>query len=794
MLSPTDPHLKQAVCFGCPFGGPKVGSKGNPESQLVFVAESPGIEEVKYRTPLVGPSGRIFHSFVPEGGDDQAYVLNSIECRPMGSLKTPVRMDEAAMCCRDHLIDKVSAHPRRLIVAMGNSALRSLTGNFGLKITQVRGRLIPSQYAELGIMPIVHIAALMRGTGSYRQWKQDMEYAMELGNGADPREHIPTTVINHMGPLNQEYVDDLLTGMGAELTCDIETTGFSHRTDRILSIGITPKADVSISHSFHPSHLPLLKPYLEDRTLGWCWHNGKFDVKFLRMAGVHATVEDDTMLMSYTLDEQGGVHDLETVSADVLDAPDYKYMIQPWLPNKKTSYENIPYQNLVEYQAIDTGNTAQIRPIYRERIRKDPALEKLYTNTLIPASEMLAQVEMNGICTDPQRLEDNEDYFRIMKDNIAQEINELIGYEINAGSPKQVKELLFRKLRMPNRKKGSTAEPVLLALQKRTEHPVLGLILKHRKAVKMYGTYVKGILKHVHPDTNRIHATFLLHGTRTGRLAARDPNLQNPPRDPQIRGTFVAAPGYEFVAVDLSQAELRSLAALSGDPALCEVFLSGGSPHKDLAIHLFEGWEEEYNRHLADPGNPAYREAKEQYTKCKNVNFGIIYGISPFGLAAQINDTKQVAASMLQGWGERYPVALEFIQKCRDTPMNNQVITTCFGRKKRIGLVSRSNLNFLQNEAANFPHQSIASDITLTAGIRSWEQLFEWDVRIVNLIHDELLMEVPITPQDVTRGRVAELVIREMQQVPIDMGITRVPFLAEAEIGHRWGSLKTLEA
>ena len=793
-LGLLEDHTPQDICIGCPFGGPKVGSKGDPKSPIVFVAESPGIEEVKNGEPLVGPSGKLFHEFVPEDGS--VYILNALECRPLGSLKNEAKMNEAAMCCRDHMIDKVTMHPRRLVVAMGNAAVRSLTGNFGLKITQIRGRLIPSEISELGIFPMVHIAALMRGTGSYRQWKQDIQYAMELGQGADPRKHIPGRVKFAPKHCTQDWVDDLFNRLGTELTGDIETTGFDHIKDRILSIGVTPRYNPGVSYCFYPHHLPLIRNYLESSRISWCWHNGKFDVKFLRQAGVHAKVDDDTMLMSYTLDESSGVHDLETVSADVLDAPDYKHMIQPYLPNKDASYELIPPRLLGEYQAIDTCNTAQVRTIYRERVRNDPALERLYTDTLIPASEMLAQVENNGICTDPERLIENEKYFQDMKDDIGAQINEMIGYQINPGSPKQVSELLFRRMKFPNRKKGSTAEDVLLALQKRTEHPIFALILKHRKAVKMGGTYVKGIARYVDPLTNRVHATYLIHGTRTGRLACRNPNLQNPPRDPQIRGTFVAAPGYELVEVDLSQAELRSLAALSGDPALCEVFNSGGSPHKDLSIYLSQvgtyapDWLQRYAAYSADPSNLTLQLAKEEYTRSKNVNFGIIYGITAFGLMEQINDTKAVAQEMLDGWAGRYPVASGFIARCRNTVTKNQVMTTCFGRKKRVGLVSRANLNFLQNEAANFPHQSIASDITLTAAIRTEPTLRSWGVRIVNLIHDSILMEVPITPQNEIRGRAIELVSTALQQVPIDMGITKVPFETDAEVGHRWGSLK----
>ncbi len=802
-------HAPQDVCPDCPFGGPKVGSKGDPASPIVFVAESPGIEEKRIGEPLVGASGRVFHKFVPDDGS--VYVLNAMECYPARVLKQKAagekRMQLAAHSCRDRLLRKIEQYPHRLIVAMGNPATRSLTGLWDTKITQVRGRLIPSYLSTLGIMPVVHVAALMHGTGSFRQWRQDIEYAMELGLGADPRVHLKAEVEIIPDDVHQQYVDDLFGDLDNELTCDIETTGLSHINHRILSIGVTPSNNPGISYCFYPIHLPLLKPYLESASIEWCWHNGKFDIKFLRAAGVRAKVDDDTMLLSYSLDELGGVHDLETVSCDVLGAPDYKYMIQPYLPNKDSSYELVPPPILAVYQAIDTSNTAQIRPIYRERVRKDPKLEKLYTKTLLPASEMLTQVEENGICTDPKRLDENEVYFNGgtdkegnevvgMKHEIGAEINEMAGYSLNPGSYKQLQKLLFGKMKFPNRNKGSTDEDTLTKLQKQTEHPIFALILKHRKAVKMYGTYVKGFRKHVHALTQRIHATFLLHGTRTGRLAAREPNLQNPPRDPQIRGTFVAAEGYELVEVDLSQAEIRSLAALSGDPILCDLFQSGGSPHKDLSIYFSDvgtykpDWEERYAKHILDPGNLLWLPAKEEYIVTKNVNFGIMYGITEFGLQGQIGGTIKDARILIRGWYERYNVAKKFIDRCRGAPLNNFDITTCFGRRKRTGIVSRENKHFLQNEAANFPHQSIASDITLHAAIRCWKKLLAIDVRIVNLIHDALLMEVPITPDNHIRHEVICMVAREMRQIPIDWGITRVPFIAEGDYGHRWGTLQ----
>lgn len=811
-------HLCQRECEGCPFTGPKVGSKGNPEAKIVFVAESPGYQEVRTRIPLTGPSGRIFHEFVPN--DDSIYILNALECCPPSKLKGEQRMNTATLACHDRLIERIQAHPRRIIVGMGNPAMRSLTGDMSIKITKIRGRLVESPYAELGIMPVVHIAALMRGTGSFRQWKEDINYALELGAGGNPRDHLKAEVqvvpVTPGDPVQTQcHVDEIMEVLTSSqqyphLTADIETTGLQYYdrpqwtvtknsktihtpqpAGRILSIGITPEHDKSISYCFWPAHLPYLKRYLESHQIRWAWHNGKFDVKFLRAVGINARVDDDTMLMSYTLDESGGVHDLEQVSGDVLDAPDYKYMIQPYLPNKDSSYELIPPSVLAEYQAIDTSNTAQLRPALKQRITRDTKLDALYHDTLIPASEMLAWVEMNGIAVDEERIAENEDFFSDMKAHTREELCDLIGGNINPGSYKQIGRLLYRHLKFPNKHKGSTEKGILENLREMCKPDdirieIITKILEYRKAAKMHGTYVKGLRKWISSD-GRIHSNYKIHGTRTGRLSSAEPNMQNPPRLPQIRGSFVAAEGYELVEVDLSQAELRSLAAVSGDPVLCDIYNTEGDLHDDLAIYLFPGWDE---RRREAKGTDLFQQAYEERVKCKNVNFGIVYGITAFGLYDQIGGLLTRCAEMIDGWFIRYNVAGKFIGKCRRAPTSNQVITTCFGRKKRVGLVSRSNLKHLQNEAANFPHQSIASDITLMTAIFVWRLLRLWGVKIVNLVHDSIIMEVPILADGgELRERVINLVSNTLAQVPKDYGLVRVPFKSDAEVGHRWGSL-----
>ncbi len=772
-------HLPQESCDECPFGGPKVGSKGNPESPWVFVGESPGANEVRTGIPFSGPSGTILHTFVPE----DAYFLNAMECSPHKRAKDQPTLALAAGRCHQRLLERLGAHPRRIIVAMGNPAVWSLTGNYGAKITQIRGRLLPSDLSELGILPVVHPAALMRGTGSFRQFREDLEYSRYLAEGGDPyvfekpRWHVVTSS-DHA-----KVVMRWLAATYPDLSCDIETSGLSFKQNRILNFGISPPDGLDV-WVFSPHHFSVVKPYLEDTNIKWCWHNGKFDVKFFREVGIHARTDDDTMLMSYAQDETRGIHDLETVMADVLNAPDYKHMVKPFLPNKKSSYELIPKKVLDEYVSIDTGGTARVRTIYRERVRRDPAVEKLYTQTLIPASELLTRVESNGIHVDAEWLDDADEYLTGELTKSLNSIHGIVGHDVNPNSYKQMQEVLFKQFKLPDRRKGSTDKDVLakLAESARTRHPIVLALQEHRSIAKLYGTYVKGLRRWVQAD-GRVYASFLIHGTITGRLASREPNLQNIPRDYILRGIFSASPGHELLEVDLSQAELRSLAALSGDPTMVEVYLSGGDLHSELANFIFPGWDERN----ANPETKAL--AYEQRVKCKNVNFGIIYGITEYGLQGQIGGPLRDAREMIEGWRNRFPVAWEFIQKCRACPGQGITIGTVFGRKKRVGIVSSGNISFLRNEAANFPHQSISSDITLHAAMRVEPTLRRLDVRIVNLVHDSLIMELPKTADGFLKRRVAQLVAEELEQVPIDWGITRVPFKADAEDGHRWGSL-----
>lgn len=787
-------------CQGCPFGGAKVGWKGRFDAPFVIVGESPGKTEVRNKMPFAGPSGEVLHNFI---GSDDVFITNAMRCYPP-TKKRPEKMTKAGQLCKGHLIEQITAHPRRIILALGNEAVRSLTGNQSLKITQIRGQVIPSDLAEVGILPAIHPAALLRGTGSYRQFREDLLYAKYIADGNDPKEYVNPVyeTISTEEDFQRAYEHLLQFDKYAS---DLETSGFSCIEDYILNMGIEPIGYDAESpdgkrtgyvYVLDPQFIPRMAPLLEDMYRDWCWHNGKFDTQFLRELGILARTDSDTMLLNYALDESPGVHDLETASGDVLGAPDYKDMLKPYLPNKKTSYSVIPRPVLDKYLADDTHRTGELRTILRQRVKDDPVLEKLYTQVLLPASNMLADVERAGMHVRMDVLEANSEKYSRQLTDLRQQLCDIAKVEHNPNSPQQVQKLLYEKMKLPRKKGGGTAKEIL---EKLPQTPYVKALLKYRRVAKVYGTYVgtpfdpktkgpKGLYKYIGSD-GRVHPTFLIHGTATGRLSSRDPNLQNIPREAELRGQFGAPPGRRLIDVDFSQAELRSLACVSGDPDLIYIYANGLDLHTELAKFLFPGWEE--RNALGEAGDARMKaQAKEERVMAKTVNFGIVYGRTAFTIADAFDISVPEAQRLIDGWFKRFPVAHKFINKCRSAPSSGKIMTTAFGRRKRVGIVAPGNLRDLMNEAANFPHQSIASDITMQAAVEGRPKLYQYDTFIVNLVHDSIIVETP--DDDTIVKDVSRELILTMESIAPKWGITRVPFEAEAEHGYQWGYTKKI--
>jgi DNA polymerase-1 len=575
---------------------------------------------------------------------------------------------------------------------------------------------------------------------------------------------------------------------------DTETAGFNRFKDETLAIGLaydqrlvyifpgalTPERAVELQadpswFDGKPSMIPLLMRLVKRYKGKMVWHNGKFDISFSRREGGETRVDEDTMLLSYSYDESGGIHDLEQVSGDLLGAPDYKYILKPWVPKKKDSYARVPKPVLFNYLALDVGNTAGIFPILRRRVQEDPSLEKLYTRLLIPASELLWWVEHRGICVNPFAVERQQRRLQGEIDKAYTRIQKVAGRygyleEVNPGSPQQMAHLIFDHLKMkppPGHGRSTDKEVLSKLLAEYPKHPVLLALKEHRGARKSKGTYADAILRNIQED-GRVHATLLIHGTRTGRLAHKI--IANIPRDKRIRGMYCAKKGYVLLKGDVDQAELRALACLSGDPELCAIYRSNTRKlHREVADGIWgKGqWD------------------NEKYMRAKALNFGIIYGREAQSIADEFHISIVEAQGYIDWWKTHFPVAWEFLQKLRNAVLKGYTLVTPFGSKKRHWVVTRDNLHSLQNEACNFPFQNIASNVTLAAAIKIAPTLRERDCWIVNLVHDEILVECPDNPQTISWA--SNLLTQAIEDVPREWGITRVPFKADTEIGRRWG-------
>jgi uracil-DNA glycosylase family 4 len=779
-------------CDGCPYSGPGIGSDGAADAELVIVGEAPGWEELRTGKPFVGPSGRLLWSTLARGAvrREQCMVTNALCCRPDdGELPSRVAIE----ACRERLLAEVGAHPRRVILSLGNTALRALTGDHTAKITSARGRAIVLDGLP-PIIPTFHPAAVLRQNGYYKSMASDIGYAATVFNGG---------CVKHPGESRWTRIDpdDVSTAVKALqkypfLAADIETgrNAFNPRHGHVLCAGICwEKNKVLI---FPEESIPGLKPLFENHDIQWVWHNGKFDTSFMQeQFDIDARVDQDVMLLSYSLREEGGVHDLEQLAAVHLGADDYKAPVRRYAggaaseKGQKIGFEKVPRSILYPYLAKDADYTFQLYHALRARVDATPSLQRLYTSLLVPASRFLQKVERRGIYVDPEAIEELRERLEREQEEALVLLNgaastawdpdkyvEDVGAkttpdEFNPASPRQVHWLIYSrfKLRPPRGYQPNTRVSTLLNLP---THPFITALLRLRKISKTLGTYVYGILKRIDPDTGRVYTTFLIHGTRNGRLSSRNPNTQNVDRRPVVRNVFSAPPGRAFLEVDYSQAELRVLAALSGDEWLATIYREGRNLHDEVAKHFF-----------------GLNYTVDQKIRAKAVNFGIAYGRREHSLAKEYKIPLSEGVKMVNDWFGRMPDAHAYIEACRAVVAQGKALESPTGRRRRFGLVTPENLNELQNEASNFPMASTASDCTLESGIRieASEALTQWDAMIVNLVHDSILIELP---DDVSIARkVYDYVRSVMLQVPIDFLGPDVPFEVEGKFGRSWGSL-----
>lgn len=826
-----------AHCENCPFHSRTVGSRGKIDASIVIVGESPGSTEVREGVPFIGPSGRLLDLMLKSAGIDRRdiYITNAFKCLPPrsrdsdGVKKKDLLVNDACRACRGGLLEEVQAHPRRLILAMGNAAARSLSGQWNLNITRIRGQVIASDLAEVGILPMFHPAHVLRNATLMPQLRSDFAKAKKLIDG----QPFPKPIVRYEVLDTPRKVDDFIKlawkkiydayprpdrielaggggggsqrlpnrSWGRYLVADIETTGLDRHRDKFRCIGLM-FADEVKEHGVNTVRVVsgknrgrLLKRLFNgiNRDTEWVWHNGKFDTSFLRAKGMPkqtTRVDHDTLLLSYTLDEIGGRHGLEQCIVDHLGLPAYKDQLTEYVGKgkKRKAFADVPTDVLYKYMADDVVFTALLFRKLLPSVARKAHLWQAYRELLIPASNTLASIELNGMPLDQKVLRQSEEELQAEMEPIVEEMRRMVREaDFNPNSPNRLLDVLRIKYRLKVKNTNKDT------LKEHEAHPFVKVLLRYRAKHKLLSTYIRPFQKY----GARVHTSYLIHGTVTGRLSSSSPNMQNIPKERIVRRHFKVLPGRCFVAIDYSQAELRSLAVLSDDTALMDIFRSGQDLHTAVAALVFGKAFTGIPENIPDPAIPGRMIKNPPWDairrKAKTINFGVVYGVTPPTLAERLGISLEEAEELVEGWFERFPKAKEFMDLCRRAPLEGRPLTTVFGRQRRFYLITNANVHGIQNEAGNFPHQSMCSDFTLRAAIELDPILpsLPGNVQHVNIVHDDNVFEIDDNPEAIRR--LVHVAKGVMEQVPRNYGITEVTFEAEASKGYDWSAMEKLK-
>ncbi len=571
-----------------------------------------------------------------------------------------------------------------------------------------------------------------------------------------------------------------------QITVDTETT--SPDPMRAVLVGFAlctagaPAVYVPVSHRYlgAPPQLPTvdvlnrLRPMLADPSIRKVGHNAKYDIIVLARHGVdvHGAV-DDTMIAAYVLDPSRLSYSMDTLAREVLGHDTIRYDDVTGTGKSRINFEEVAIDRATEYAAEDADVTQRLATTLLPRLDLT-GQNALYDEIEMPLTYVLADMERTGIRIDHEVLAalGNELGERIRAIEIRAHAS--IGEPVNLGSPKQLAELFFVKLGYPAVKKTrtgfSTDSEVLEVLAKDYELP--RIVLEHRLVTKLKSTYVDALPRIVNPDTGRVHTTFNQTGAATGRLSSTDPNLQNIPIRTEdgrrIRAAFVPEPGWTMISADYSQIELRIMAHLSEDADFIDAFARGEDIHARTAREILKGFDE--------------REARR---RAKAINFGILYGISDFGLSRNLSIPRTEAGAYIRAYFARYPRIRHFLDATINEARERGYVSTIFGRRRFLPDLVSKNRTVKQGAeriAMNTPMQGSAADIIKVAMLRIHKRLREEKLagRLLLQVHDELVLEAPAHEV----AQVTALVKHEMQNVVK----LRVPLDVDVGIGPNWAA------
>ncbi|RLJ51600.1 DNA polymerase I [Litoreibacter meonggei] len=593
----------------------------------------------------------------------------------------------------------------------------------------------------------------------------------------------------------QKWID--LTYEHGHVAVDTETTGLNEMIVDLVGISLCVNAGhacyIPLAHkdgsddlfgSDAPAEgqmplqeaLDLLKPMLEDESILKIGQNMKYDAKIFHRYGVNVAPFDDTMLISYA--QHAGLHN------HGMDALSERYLGHTPIPIKsllgtgksQITFDRVPIDEATPYAAEDADITLRLWQVLKPQLH-EKGVTTVYETLERPLVPVLAQMERNGVKVDRDTLSRMSNAFAQKMAGLEAEIHELAGQDFNVGSPKQLGEILFDKLELPGGKKGktgaySTGVDILEDLA--TEHELPGKVLDWRQLSKLKSTYTDALQTHINADTGRVHTSYSIAGANTGRLASTDPNLQNIPvrseEGRRIREAFVAEQGNVLVSLDYSQIELRILAHVAGIDALKQAFKDGQDIHAMTASEMFDV--------PLDEMTPDVRR------KAKAINFGVIYGISGFGLARNLRIPRAEAQGFIDRYFERFPGIRTYMDETIQFAKDHGYVQTLFGRKINTPEINAKGpgAGFSKRAAINAPIQGTAADVIRRAMIQMPDAIKDLPCKMLLQVHDELIFEVPEGAVDQTIE-----VVRGIMENASDPAVKfDVPLVVDAGQGANW--------
>lgn len=759
--------------------------QGSIPSKIMVVGEAPGFREDDTGKPFQGKSGELLDELLEGVGlsREKVYITNAVHCRPPDN-RTPTKKEITA--CSKYLQAEIKAVKPKFVLVLGSVAMQGTLNKSG--VTKHRGEIMEKDGVKYFIT--LHPAALFRQPQQIPYVKSDFERFSHLikGNIGKDLRGFNWTLVNSMSELRKclYNIKDATV-----VSYDGENSGLNplDPTFKCYMLGIGQENKQWVIPLSYPGS-NFRNPRVQSKIMEALEHcfpeklvaqNGKYDNKVAKAQyGWDIEQTFDTMLASYILDENAP-HGLKPMSKMFYNAPDYA-IPQPVDPTK------YPLEQVAEYCAMDVYYTLKLYHMFKEKLLEDKQLLRVFKYLLMPASKMLEDAELEGVYVD------KEGYAEAVKTSqvkVNEALKKLEGYaKINWNSTQQVASFLFTKLKLPILEvtaKGApstSSESVLPRL--RDSHPVISVLITYREQIKLQ-QFLTSWSKFLDKN-HKMHPNFKLHGTVTGRLSCKDPNLQQVPRDVFIRSLITAPPGWEFGEADYSQAELRLTAEASGDRAMKHTFQTGKDIHIRTASTVMSVSEKDVN--------------KDHRKKAKAVNFGFVYGMSSNKFKDYARDkygvdlTDEEAVEFRRRFFDLYCDLPSWHERQRRLVRKHKYVRSLyFGRKRRLPEVDSPEKKIraeAERQAINSPIQGSASDLNLFSGVRIHQEMSPNDIRVVGLVHDAILFIFRPERKERILTRVHELMTDMATVEKVFKTRVTVPIEIEIKVGP-WGKGKVWE-